>query len=56
MEEALSRMEAGEDPEKIESEMGDLLEEEDPFSLKGKSSKGRKHKLSPKVDDTLYDL
>ena len=38
MEEALRRMENGEDPEQIEAEMGDLLEEEDPFSLKEKSS------------------
>ena len=30
MEEALRRMEAGEDPEKIEEEMGDVLEQ-DPF-------------------------
>ena len=36
MEEALSRMEKGEDPEKIEAEMGDLLEGEDPFILSGK--------------------
>jgi putative FmdB family regulatory protein len=31
MEEALRRMEAGEDPEKVEEEMGDVLEQ-DPFS------------------------
>ena len=39
MEEALSRMEQGEDPEQIEAEMGDLLEGEDPFNFKKK--KGR---------------
>ena len=33
MQEALSRMEKGEDPDKIEAEMGDLLENEDPFTL-----------------------
>ena len=33
MEEALARMERGEDPERIEAEMGDLLEGEDPFVL-----------------------
>jgi len=33
MEEALRRMERGEDPEQIENEMGDLLEGEDPFVL-----------------------
>ena len=55
MEEALHRMEAGEDPEKIEAEMGDILEEEAPFGLKEKSLKISKI-LPPKVDDTLYDL
>ena len=55
MEEALSRMERGEDPERIEAEMGDLLEGEEPFLLEAKSRKtGRKSR--PAVDDTLYDL
>jgi hypothetical protein len=31
MEEAIRRMEAGEDPDKIEEELGDLLDQEDPF-------------------------
>ena len=31
MEEAMRRMEAGEDPDKIEEELGDALEQEDPF-------------------------
>ena len=55
MEEALSRMEAGEDPEKIEQEMGDILEEEDPFGFKEKSVRVRKHR-PPGVDEKLYDL
>lgn len=55
MEEALSRMEKGEDPETIESEMGDLLEGEDPFAFGKKSIKGRK-KSPPRVDEALYDL
>jgi hypothetical protein len=55
MEEALARMEAGEDPEQIEAEMGDLLEEEDPFSFKEKFTKALKKK-PPKVDDELYYL
>ena len=55
MEEALSRMERGEDPEKIEEEMGDLLEGEDPFIFGAKAQKGRK-KPKPKIDETLYDL
>ena len=55
MEEALSRMEAGEDPEKIEQEMGDLLEGEEPFDFKRKSYKAPK-KRPPKVDEKLYYL
>jgi hypothetical protein len=55
MEEALARMERGEDPEKIEAEMGDLLEGEDPFLMEQKSGTGKKG-TKPKVDETLYDL
>jgi len=57
MQEALNRMESGEDPDKIEAEMGDLLEEEDPFTLAAK--KGRPttaKKPAPERDETLYDL
>ena len=57
MNEALSRMEAGEDPEQIEAEMGDLLEGEDPFSFLEKKAKGLKVKRpEPFRDETLYDL
>ena len=55
MEEALARMEAGEDPEQIEAEMGDLLEGEEPFSFKEKASAILK-KRPPRVDDKLYYL
>jgi hypothetical protein len=55
MEEALTRMEAGEDPEKIEAEMGDILEGEEPFGIKEKLSRFAKTR-PPKVDDKLYDL
>jgi hypothetical protein len=55
MEEALSRLERGEDPERIEEEMGDIFEEEEPFTLEGKGAKGGK-KSKPKVDETLYEL
>lgn len=55
MEEALRRMEAGEDPEQIEEKMGDLLEEEEPFSLKGISA-GTVKRRPPKRDEKLYDL
>lgn len=58
MEEAIRRMEAGEDPDKIDQELGDLLEEEDPFLAGGKRSlKNLRRKLTPpSVDDTLHDL
>ena len=39
MEEALSRMEKGEDPEQIEADLGDVHEGEDPFIMARK--KGR---------------
>ena len=57
MDEALQRMEKGEDPEQLEAEMGDLLENEDPFILPGK--KGGRTKTGQKKpikDETLYDL
>lgn len=55
MEEAIRRMEAGEDPEQIETEMGDLLEQEDPFSFREKAARIVRS-LPPRVDETLYDL
>ncbi|HPL86951.1 MAG TPA: zinc ribbon domain-containing protein, partial [Deltaproteobacteria bacterium] len=55
MEEALSRMERGEDPDAIEQEMGDLLEGEDPFIFDQKSRSVGK-KTRPVIDETLYDL
>jgi hypothetical protein len=65
IEEAIRRMEAGEDPDKIEEEMGDLLDGEDPLLAEkpgalGERS-GRLRRLSrklrpPEVDDTLYEL
>jgi putative FmdB family regulatory protein len=55
MEEALSRLERGEDPEQVEQEMGDVLEGEDPFSFEDKSRKSNR-KSQPEVDETLYEL
>ena len=55
MEEALRRMEAGEDPEQVEAEMGDLLEGEDPFAVKKKGAKAGKRR-PPQVDTELYEL
>ena len=57
MQEALKRMEAGEDPDAIESEMGDLLEGEEPFLLPEKrGGKTAKKRPTPQRDETLYDL
>lgn len=56
MEEALSRMERGEDPEKIEAEMGDLLEGEEPFLLDAAKNAKRAKTRQPRVDETLYEL
>lgn len=55
MEEALRRMEAGEDPDTIEKEMGDLLNGEDLFkkSLKGSQ---KVSKNPPSRDEKLYYL
>jgi len=57
LQEALHRMERGEDPEKIEAEMGDLLENDDPFQLKGaKARTDGATRRPPSRDETLYDL
>jgi len=55
MEEALNRLEKGEDPDRIDEEMGDLLEGEEPFLPGGKGKRGGR-KPKPRVDETLYDL
>jgi putative FmdB family regulatory protein len=57
MQEALKRMEGGEDPDQIESEMGSLLEEEEPFVLPEKrGGKVKAKRPAPARDETLYDL
>jgi len=55
MQEALERMEAGEDPEKIEAEMGDILEEEEPFLVSEKKTI-KQRSQAPRRDTTLYEL
>ncbi|MEJ2054617.1 MAG: zinc ribbon domain-containing protein [Calditrichaceae bacterium] len=55
MEEALNRLENGQDPDQIEAEMGDLLDNEDPFILK-KIAGTLSKKKEPKRDDKLYDM
>jgi putative FmdB family regulatory protein len=62
MAEAIRRMEAGEDPDQIEAELGDVLEQEDPFA--GAVPKGslpnmralKRGLLPPKRDETWYPL
>ena len=56
MEEALARMERGEDPDKIEEDLGGLLGE-DSFQFESKKKKGsKKPSRKPRVDETLYEL
>ncbi len=55
MEEAIRRLEAGEDPEKLEADMGDLIDEDNPFTFEG--IKGLRRRIAPPAhDDTLYPL
>ncbi len=56
MNEALNRLESGDDPDSIEAEMGAILESEDPFQLPGKKGKTIKKRTEPNRDETLYDL
>lgn len=55
MEEALSRMEAGEDPEQVEKEMGDLLNEEN-LSIELIKKKALRENRPPAHDEKLYEL
>jgi putative FmdB family regulatory protein len=55
MEEAISRMEAGEDPEQVEKDMGELLNEED-FSLESMKNRVLRQSNPPVHDEKLYDL
>ena len=52
--EALKRMERGEDPEKIEEEMSDILAEEELFGDRQSGKKTSRGKV--KVNETLYEL
>ena len=58
MEETMRRMEAGEDPDAIDAEIGDLLDNDDMLFGPGKSGlKGITRRLRPpEVDEKLYDL
>lgn len=56
MEEALSRLETGEDPDRIEQEMGDLLDGDDGFTLEEMKKKVLSGPRPPARDDKLYEL
>jgi len=62
MEEAIRRLEAGEDPDAIEEDLGDLLDEEEPFFQEPSGEKKKKLRgivrrlRPPNVDENLYDL
>ena len=56
MEEALCRLEAGEDPEQIEQEMGDVFDDDEPFSLESMKKRVRQGPRPPAHDETLYEL
>lgn len=55
MEEAISRMEAGEDPEQVEKDMGDTINEED-FTLDSMRKKVLRRGERPTYDEKFYDL
>ncbi len=57
MQEALRRMEQGEDPDRIEAELADVLENEEPFMPAGRPrGKGPCRTRPPVHDETLYEL
>jgi putative FmdB family regulatory protein len=58
MEEAIRRMEAGEDPDKVEEELGEFLDGEDPFTTGESKLTGIRRRLSeaPNVDPEIYDM
>jgi putative FmdB family regulatory protein len=56
MKEAIERMAAGEDPDKVEADMGDLLENEEPFELPSKRLIQTNYLKQPRIDEKLYDL
>ncbi len=58
VEEAIARMEAGEDPESVEAELGDALEGDDPFEMAGETRGGRLRRLltGPRRDPILHEM
>jgi hypothetical protein len=61
--EMLARMEKGEDPEKLEAEYGDVLDDDSMSDLglgereRGKGASGTlRRRLPPRRDPTLYEM
>jgi putative FmdB family regulatory protein len=55
--EAMRRMESGEDPDRIDEEMGDVLDGDgDPFAAGVKPSKWKRFFEAPNIDSELYEL
>jgi uncharacterized ferritin-like protein (DUF455 family) len=53
MHEAMRRLEAGEDPDEVEAELGDVLENDELFTM---TKRGGRMKRPPATDETIYDL
>ena len=61
MQEALNRMEAGEDPDAIEAELGDRIAQEESGPLPDDAAgtlagRGARHRSPPRRDETLYEM
>jgi putative FmdB family regulatory protein len=56
MEKALSRLEAGEDPDQIEREMGEIFSGDDELSFAVKQGGRGQRPKPPSHDETLYEL
>ncbi|QDV27976.1 FmdB family zinc ribbon protein [Aureliella helgolandensis] len=58
MEEAIRRMEAGEDPDQVEADLSDVLDGEAPFSTGESKLHGLKRRMTeaPNVDPEMYDM
>ena len=59
MQEMIKRMEAGEDPEKLEAEYGDAFDELEAGQAEGgggKSKGGVRHRARPQRDPVLYEM
>lgn len=58
MQEALRRIESGEDPDQVEADMGDVLDSDDLFALGQARQIGRQDRRQrrPEIDPTVRDL